>query len=58
MKICALTALAALTLIAPGAAAESAAAVPDFTFLQASDVHAPRQDSELNISRLSGLGRD
>ena len=56
MKICALTALAALALIAPGTAAEGGAAVPDFTFLQASDVHAPRQDSKLNISRMSGLG--
>jgi outer membrane protein assembly factor BamB len=51
----ALTALL-LAIILPCARADKDAPVPDFTFIQASDVHAPRPDSKATISRIPGLG--
>ena len=50
-----LSAALLLATLAPWAGAEQAAAVPDFTFIQASDVHAPRQDSKATISKILGL---
>ena len=51
-----LAAVLLLAMLAPCAGAEKGAAVPDFTFIQASDVHAPRPDSKTTISRIPGLG--
>ena len=45
-----------LAMLAPCAAAENGAAVPDFTFIQASDVHAPMAQSKATIARIPGLG--
>ena len=45
-----------LAILPPCAGAEKGAAVPDFTFIQASDVHAPRAESKATISRIPGLG--
>ena len=45
-----------LAALAPCAGAENGASVPDFTFIQASDVHAPRAESKTTISRIPGLG--
>jgi outer membrane protein assembly factor BamB len=51
-----LAAVLLLAILAPCAEAEKGATVPDFTFIQASDVHAPRPDSKATISRIPGLG--
>ena len=51
-----LTAVLLLGILAPCAGAEKGASVPDFTFIQASDVHAPRPDSKATIARIPGLG--
>ena len=51
-----LSAALLLAALAPCAGVEKGAAVPDFTFIQASDVHAPRPDSKATISRIPGLG--
>ncbi len=40
----------------PFAAGEPGIATPDFTFLHASDVHAPMVHSQATISRISGIG--
>ena len=45
-----------LVVLAPRAGAEKAAAVPDFTFIQASDVHAPMAQSKATIAKIPGLG--
>jgi outer membrane protein assembly factor BamB len=45
-----------LAALAPCAEAEKAAAVPDFTFIHASDVHAPMAESKATISKIPGLG--
>ena len=42
--------------LAPCVGAEPGAAVSDFTFIQASDVHAPMAQSKATISRIPGLG--
>jgi outer membrane protein assembly factor BamB len=42
--------------LAPVAGAEKGAAVPDFTFIQATDVHAPMPQSRATLSRIPGLG--
>ena len=41
---------------APCGGGETGTAIPDFTFLQASDVHAPMVHSQATISRIAGLG--
>ena len=51
-----LAAVLLLAALAPRAGAEQAAAVPDFTFIQASDVHAPMAQSKATISKIPGLG--
>ena len=38
------------------ARAEQTNTIPDFTFIHASDVHAPRADSKLTISRIPSIG--
>ena len=45
-----------LAMLAAWTAAPSCEAISDFTFLQASDVHAPRPESQANIARMFGLG--
>lgn len=42
--------------VAPGNGAERAVAVPDFTFIQVSDLHTPRPESKATLSRIAGLG--
>jgi len=48
-------AMVLLAIVAPCAGAGQRAAVPDFTFIQASDVHAPRPESHATIARIAGL---
>jgi outer membrane protein assembly factor BamB len=45
-----------LAVLTPCAGAEKGVAVPDFTFIQVSDVHAPMAQSRETISRIPGLG--
>ena len=52
----ALATLLWLTVIAPCVGAERGVAVPDFTFIQASDVHAPMPQSQATISLIPGVG--
>ena len=51
-----LAAILLLASLAPCPAAEKSAAVPEFTFIQATDVHAPMAQSRATISRIPGLG--
>jgi outer membrane protein assembly factor BamB len=51
-----LVAILLLASLAPCPAAEKSAVVPDFTFIQATDVHAPMAQSRATISRIPGLG--
>ncbi len=51
-----LAALLSLAILAPCAGADKGPAVPDFTFIQASDVHAPMAQSKATIARIPGLG--
>jgi hypothetical protein len=55
-KFWALAVLLSLAILAPCAGAEQGAAVPDFTFIQASDVHAPMAQSKATIARIPSLG--
>ncbi len=55
-KSWALAALLSLAILAPCAGAEQGAAGPDFTFIQASDVHAPMAQSKTTIARIPSLG--
>jgi len=41
---------------APCGGGEKGTTIPDFTFLHASDVHAPMAHSQATISRISGIG--
>ena len=45
-----------MAILAPCAGAEQGTAVPDFTFIQASDVHAPMAQSKTTIARIPSLG--
>ena len=53
-----LTLVAAIGLLSPAARAadEKAPAIPDFTFIQASDIHTPMAQSKATLSRVAGLG--
>jgi hypothetical protein len=51
-----LAAVLLLAILAPCAGAEKGAAIPDFTFIQASDVHAPMAQSKTTIAKIPGLG--
>ena len=53
----ALTAWLSLAVLALGGGALQGAPVADFTFIQVSDVHAPRAESQATIARIAGLGR-
>ena len=52
----ALATLLWLAVVAPGSGEERAVAVPDFTFIQVSDLHTPRPESKATLSRIAGLG--
>ncbi len=55
-KSLSLAAALLLAILAPCAGAEKGVAVPDFTFIQASDVHAPMAQSKATIAKIPGLG--
>ena len=49
-------ALVCVFLLAPSLRAQNTATVPDFTFIQASDVHTPMPQSKETFARVRGLG--
>jgi outer membrane protein assembly factor BamB len=51
-----LAVLAAISAALSCRAADKGAAIPDFTFIQASDVHTPMAQSQATLKRLVGLG--